>query len=165
MTVAVRRVDAERGGRQAVEQQVDQQDLQHGQRRAEPEEHGEREREHLAGVAGEEEVREAHDVVVDRAALADRADDRRVVVVGEDHVGRLAGGVGAAPPHGDADVCCLERRDVVDAIAGHGGDLAVALERLDDPDLVLGHDAREDVDVADGVAQRVVARAVELRGR
>ena len=38
--------------------------------------------------------------------------------------GRLAGHVGAAAAHGDADVGGLERRGVVDAVAGHGDDLA-----------------------------------------
>ena len=38
------------------------------------------------------------------AAFLDRGDDRREVVVGEDHVGRFLGDVGAGDAHRDADV-------------------------------------------------------------
>ena len=49
---------------------------------------------------------------------------RGEVVVGQDHVGGLAGDVGAGLAHRDADVGGLERRRVVDAVAGHRDDLA-----------------------------------------
>ena len=71
-------------------------------------------------------------------------DDRREVVVGQDHVGGLAGDVGARLAHRDADVGGLERGRVVDAVAGHRDDLAHRLQRLRDAHLVLGNDARED---------------------
>ncbi len=63
---------------------------------------------------------------VDRAPFLDRGDDRREVVVGEHHVGRLLRHVGAGDAHRDADVGGLERRRVVDAVAGHRDDLAAA---------------------------------------
>ena len=44
-------------------------------------------------------------------------------------VGGLAGDVGAGEAHGDADVGLLQRRRVVDAVAGDGDDLAQVLER------------------------------------
>ena len=52
------------------------------------------------------------------------ADHRREVVLGEHERGGLASDVGAALAHGDADVGGLERGRVVDAVAGHGDDLA-----------------------------------------
>ena len=59
-------------------------------------------------------------------------DDRREVVVEQHHVRRLARHVGAALAHRDADVRALERRRVVDAVAGHRDELARVLQRLDD---------------------------------
>ena len=72
------------------------------------------------------------------------ADDRGEVVVGEDHVRRLLGDVGAGDAHRDADVRRLQRGRVVDAVAGHRDDPAVGLQRVDDPQLVLRRDARVD---------------------
>ena len=55
-------------------------------------------------------------------------DDRGEVVVGEDHVGGFLRHLGAGDPHRDADVRALERRRVVDAVAGHRDDVALALQ-------------------------------------
>ena len=63
-------------------------------------------------------------VVEDAPAQADRRHDGGEVVVGHDQRRRLAGHVGAAPAHRHADVGRLERRRVVDAVAGHRHDLA-----------------------------------------
>ncbi len=54
----------------------------------------------------------------------------------------LARHVGAALAHGDADVRHLQRRRVVDAVAGHGDELALVLQRLHDLDLLFRIDAR-----------------------
>ena len=51
--------------------------------------------------------------------LLHRLHDRGEVVVGEHHVGRLLGDIGAGDAHRDADVGRLERRRVVHAVAGH----------------------------------------------
>ena len=65
------------------------------------------ERDELADVRGEVVAGEAADVVVDRPPLLDGGDDRGEVVVEQDQVGRLAGDVGAAAAHRDADVGVL----------------------------------------------------------
>ena len=89
-------------------------------------------------------------------------DDRREVVVREHHVGRLAGHIRADLSHGDADIGALERRRVVDAVAGHRDDLATGLERVDDAQLVLGIDASVDADVADLLGELGVGHRFEL---
>ena len=66
------------------------------------------------------------------------------VIVEQDEVGRGAGNVGAALAHGDADVRRLQRRSVVDPIAGHGHDMSARLQRLRDPQLVGWGDAADD---------------------
>ena len=55
--------------------------------------------------------------------FAHRLDDRREVVVGEDHVRGLAGDVGAVLPHRDADVRLAQRGRVVHAVARHRDDV------------------------------------------
>ena len=88
-------------------------------------------------------------VVVEPAPELDGLDDRREVVVGQDHRRGLLRDLGAGDAHGDADVGPLERRRVVHAVAGHGDDVALALERVDQADLVLRRDARDDADAVD----------------
>ncbi len=73
------------------------------------------------------EADELDDVGVDGAALLDRADDGGEVVVGQHHVGGFLGDLGAGDAHGHADVGGAQRGGVVDAVAGHGHDVAVGL--------------------------------------
>ena len=140
----------------AVRHEVDPQDLRRQQRQdhgrppraRQPDhvgqQHAEEHRHHFADVRREQVAQELPDVGEDRAALLDRGDDRGEVVVGQHHVGGLLGDVGAGDPHGHADVGGLQRRRVVDAVAGHRHHRAAALQRLHDPQLVLGVDPRVD---------------------
>ena len=128
-----------------------------------PGEHdAEEHREHLADVRREQEAQELADVREDPAALADGADDRGEVVVGEDHVRRLLGDVGAGDAHRDADVRRLQRGRVVDAVAGHRDDPPVRLERVDDAQLVLRRDAGVDGDLPHRGRARLVVERLEL---
>ena len=70
--------------------------------------------------------------------------------------------VGAGDAHRHADVRLLERRRVVDAVAGHRRRRARALEHLDQPHLVLRSDAGDDADVVDLLAGLLVAHGREL---
>ena len=160
--VSLGRIDGQRDGRQAVREQVDDQDLHHRQWSIEAEGDREREDHHLPGVGGEQEVDEAEHVLVDGPASPDRLDDGRVVVVGEDQVGRCPGRVGAALAHRDADVRRLQRGDVVDAIARHRHHLATAAQGVNDADLVPRNDARIDADVRAARRELVVRELVEL---
>ena len=82
-------------------------------------------------------------VVVDAPSGLDRRGYGGEVVVGEDHGGRLAGHVGARAAHRHADVGPAQRGRVVDAVAGHGDDLALGAQRVGDPELGLRRAARE----------------------
>ena len=95
------------------------------------------ERGELGDVVGEVVREEAADVGERRPALLDRGDDRGEVVVEQDQVGGLARHVGARSAHGDADVGLLERRAVVDPVAGHRHDVARRLQGAGDAQLVL----------------------------
>ena len=116
-----------------------------------------------AHVRGQLEPHELDDVVVDRAAPLDGADDGGEVVVGEHHVAGFLGDLGAGDAHGHADVGPAQRRGVVHAVAGHGHDVAAALERLDDPHLVLGRHPGAHADVVDLVGELLVGH--RRRGR
>ena len=97
------------------------------------------------------------------ATALDRADDRRVGVVDEHEVGRLAGEIGSARAHRDPDVRRGEGRRVVDAVAGDGDRLAAILEDPDEPQLVLGRGARDDGLAAQPPGELVVVEGVERR--
>ncbi|EXI65151.1 MAG: hypothetical protein AW08_03423 [Candidatus Accumulibacter adjunctus] len=157
-----RRLDAERHRRRAVHDDVDPEDLDRGegcrqaeQRRAEHGEDG-------PDVGGQLEADELDDVVVDRPAFLDRPHDAGEIVVGQHHGGGFAGDIGSGDAHGDADVGGLQRRCIVDAVAGHGDDLATRLQRFDDAQLVLGRDAGEDGRRCDHLAQRRTGDALDL---
>ena len=131
-------------GRQAVGHQVDPEDLDGQERHREADQGRDEHDQDLAEVAGQQEVDELADVVVDAPAFLDGGHDRGEVVVGDDHVRDFLGHVRAGDAHGHADVGLLDRRRVVDAVAGHGHDLAPPPPGPHDPELVLGRDAGVD---------------------
>ena len=102
------------------------------------------------------------DVVENAPPQPHRRHDGREVVVEQDQGCRLARDVRAAATHGDADVGGLERRSVVDAVAGHGDDLPICLQRHYDAQLLLGYDAGKYLHLLDllrQVPRRTYARA------
>lgn len=95
---------AERQGRQAVGDQIDPEQLDRHERRFPPQQYGQEYREDLAKVAGEEELDGFADIVVNPPPFFDGGDDGGEVVVGQGHVRRALGYVGAGDPHGAADI-------------------------------------------------------------
>ena len=79
----------------------------------------------------------------DAASQTDGGNNRAEVVFEQHQRSRLAGNVGAALAHGDADVRGLQRGCIVHAVAGHGDHFAVGLERFDNGELLLRRDAGE----------------------
>jgi hypothetical protein len=75
------------------------------------------------------------------AAFDERVHDVADVVLGEDHIGGVAGRGGAAGPEGDADVGEADCGGVADAVAGHGDAVAQTPVGGDEPRLVGGGDA------------------------
>ena len=75
-----------------------------GQRQRDPEQDEGQVGDQFRDVGGQDVGEELADVGVDGAALLDGGDDAGEVVVQQHHVGGLAGDVGAAQAHGDADV-------------------------------------------------------------
>ena len=130
--IRVAGLQPERHRRQTVGDEVDPQKLDRKQGGFFPKEHCKQHHQNLAEVAGEQEVHRFADVIVNAPAAANRGDHGGEVIVGQYHVRRTLGDVGAGLTHRAPDVRRFERRGVVDAVAGHGDDLALALPRLDD---------------------------------
>ena len=68
----------------------------------------------------------------DAPAQRHRPDNGGEVILQQDQRRRLAGHIGAAFAHGDADMRRFQCRRVVDPVTGHGHHFAIALECLDD---------------------------------
>ncbi len=132
---------------------IDPQDLRCRDRHREADEDRDHDHQALRHVGRQEEQDRLFDVVVHRAPFLDGGADRREVVVGQHHFGGLLGDLGALDAHRHADVGFLQCRGVVDAVAGHGDDLAVGLDRLHQSQLVLGAGPGEHINRLDALAQ------------
>ena len=133
----------ERDGGHHVRAQVNAEDGDGAERQWNIGQYEEQEWSDLGYVGGERVGDGLLQVVEDEATLLHAGHDRGEVVVEQDHVGRLFAHVAAGDAHGDADVGLLERRRVVDAVAGDGHDGALALTALHNDQLLLRRGARE----------------------
>jgi hypothetical protein len=142
-------VEAEGDPERGVDEEVDPQDLHRCEWLAggDVEQGGAEEGEHERDEFEQHEADVLAEVVIQFAALLDRVDDGREVVVGQDHAAGVLGDLGARS-HGRADVGCLDRGRVVDAVAGHGDHVALPLEGVGEH-LVLGSDPADDADAVD----------------
>ena len=100
------------------------------------------------------------DVVVNSPPQPHRRHDGREVVVEQNQGCRLACDVRAAATHGDADMSGLERRGVVDTVAGHGYDFAICLEGHHDAQLLFGNDAGKYLHILDLLRQVLVGHTL-----
>ena len=169
MMFGIFRIQAQRQRRRAIGDQVDPQQLRCQQRQEEAalvrvhqpqhagQHHPQEHRQQLASVAREQVIQILADIIEDAAPLFDRLHNTGEVIVGEHHVGGLFRDIGAGDAHRDPDIGGLERRRIVDAVAGHRHDLAAALEALDDPQLVFGIDPRIHLNLVDNAIELGVA--------
>ena len=165
-----------RSGRRRVETQAEGQD--HVDREVDPEDLQRKEWSPVGDVEdpgadeGENEPRQhdhlqpdvLHQVVVEPSPPLDRGNDGREVVVGQDHLRRILGDLGAGDTHRHADVGPGESRRLVHAVPGHRDDVALLLQHTDQTHLVLGRDPRDHPDVID-VGLQGAFRRTGLRTR
>ena len=135
-------------GRLSVTRLIEQK-LHRKQRRFPPEQHRGEHGDDLADVGAQQEADHLADVGVNAASFADCVDDGGKIVVGQCHIRRALGDVGAGDAHRAADVGGLQRGRVVHAVAGHGDHLTLPLPCLDDADLVFRRNAGVDGNVPD----------------
>ncbi len=139
--VRLRRIDGERERRQSVGGEIHVEDLHRGQWHWKAGDHAPASRTISPTLHGEQIGQVLLDVPEDDAPFFDGRDDGREVVVEERHAGGFLAHIGTGNAHGDADVGLLERRRVVDAVAGHRHDFAAVLPGVHDAELVGGRDA------------------------
>ena len=154
---------ADGDGGQAVGQQVDKQQMHGRKGRGQAAERGKKHGQNAGHVAREQEMDGVLDVGVHAAAALGRADDGGEVVVSQDHRGGVLADRRARHAHRHADVGLLERGRVVDAVAGHGDNLAPALPGRDNTDLVRRRDPGIDRDIRQRRVQRLRIHRVQLR--
>ncbi len=85
------------------------------------------------------------------------------VVVRQHDGARLLGRLGPLHAHGHADVGLLQRRRIVDAIAGHGDHLAIGLQRTYQTQLVFRAGTGEHPCLGDGLAHGRIVHQLQLR--
>ena len=84
------------------------------------------------------------------------------VVVGEHHLRRFLGGLGAAVAHRHPDVRPFQRRRVVDAVAGHCHRQTSGLQRLDQAQLMQRAGSGVDVGISRPSGQCLVVELVQI---
>ncbi|MPM78668.1 hypothetical protein SDC9_125679 [bioreactor metagenome] len=100
------------------------------------------------------------DVGVNAPPQLHGVDDGGKVIIRQDHIRGALGHVCARDAHGAADVGHLQGGRVVDAVAGHGDDLARLLPGLDDAHLVLGGHPRENGKLFNVLLQHLLGHKV-----
>ena len=85
------------------------------------------------------------------------------VVVRQHHTGGILGHLRSRDAHSHADVRLLQGGSVIDAVAGHGYQIAPLLPRPDDADLMLRGHTGVDADLRHKLLQFLVAHAVDDR--
>ena len=100
------------------------------------------------------------DVVKEGLPLLNRRQDGADVIVHEDHVCSLLAHTRTRTPQRHADLSHLQCRCVIDAVAGHGDNIAPALVRLHDRHFVAGRGTVEHTHVVDAVRKLHLHRYV-----
>ncbi len=160
--VGIAALHAQRQRRSAIGDQVEPQQLNGGQRRGQPGQHGDEDDRDLRQVARNQVEDELADIGIDDAALLHRSHDAGEIVVGQHHVGGLFDHIRPGDAHADADVRPLERRRIVHPVAGHGDHLPVRLQSFDDARFVLRRHPGIDVVMHHGRCQGSVVERIQI---
>ena len=154
--------DAQRHRRRAIHDDIDPQQLNRGKWRVPAEQGRHQHGQYRADVGGKLKAHEIHDIVVHHATLLHRANNGGEVIVGQHHGGRLPGHCGAGDAHGHADMGGFQGRRIVDAVASHGGDVAIGAQGMDDFDLMRWRNAGKHCDAIDAPRQLRLVHGIEL---
>ena len=84
------------------------------------------------------------------------------IIIGQHHVCRLPCHIGAAFAHCHADIGFLDRRCIVDTIAGHGNDLATPLVSPNQPQLVCRIDTGKDGILVNALVQLGISQGIQF---
>ena len=161
----LRRLEGEGQGEGDIRDDIYPEDLHRCQGQGEAEDDGGQDDEGLRPVARQEKEDGLLKVVVDGPPLPDGGGDGGEVVVGEDYVRRLLGGLSPLDPHGDSHVRPLEGGGVVHPVPRHGYDLSVVLKGLHEAELVFGARPGEDGILLRQPPELLLPRGLELLSR
>ena len=118
---------------------------------------------HLTHVRCQQELDRLADIVVDTAALGNRSNDSREVVICQYHVRDILGHIGSGDSHTDTDIRGFDARRVVNAVSGHGCDIALLFPHVDDAHLVFRLYTRINADMLNFFFKLLVIHLVEHR--
>ena len=135
---------------------TDPENLHRVERGLEPERGAEQDERQASRAGGQLEGQEILNVVEDGLALLNRMQDRREIIIRQNHVRRLLGDVGPVHAHCDANIRLLQRRRIVDPVARHGDNIAAGLQGSDDFHLVVRVRPRKDGRVVHGAREVLV---------
>ena len=130
------------GGNPDGQQRGDRQ-LARQERKGEAEQGGGDDQESRVDGLGQVQAPQAVDVARDPAALGHGAGQHRELVPQQDDVGDPLGDL-TPRPHGHGEAGLFQGRDIVDAVADHGGESSSVRQRSDEGLLLLGGDPAED---------------------
>ena len=148
-------------GRKGVHDEVDPQHLCDGKRKGRPEEGANQNAQQRHNVDGQLEDYEALDVLVERTAPHHGSGYAAERVVEQGDVAGLLG-YGCAGAHGESDLCMVEGRSVVRAVARDCHDGSLLLQELHEALLVHGAGAAHYLQVENAVESLLVAEGGEL---
>mmetsp|Transcript_8199 Transcript_8199/g.20312 ORF Transcript_8199/g.20312 Transcript_8199/m.20312 type:complete len:249 (-) Transcript_8199:2161-2907(-) len=142
--VGVGRVETEGGGGGTVRNEVDPEQLHGNKSLRASNGRGQKDGKDLSNVGRNHVSDERLHVGVDGSSLFDGRNNRRKVVVGQDHVRGLLGDLRSGNSHGNPDRGLLEGGSIVDSISGHGGDFSTRSKNLHQQLLVPGFSSGKD---------------------
>ncbi len=145
-------LEDQRAGR--VDHQFQKGDVQRRQHQRQAQQHGQHRQTDDRHVHSKRVAHGLPKVCKRAAATVDGMNDGREVVLKQHKCCSFARHVGAVLAHRDADVRCLQRRRIVDAVARHGYHFAAVLQGLHQGQLLLWPHARENIDRRQSMRQR-----------
>mmetsp|Transcript_22265 Transcript_22265/g.52917 ORF Transcript_22265/g.52917 Transcript_22265/m.52917 type:complete len:390 (-) Transcript_22265:1634-2803(-) len=146
--VRIGRIEPKGGGGRTVGDQVDPQQLNRNKSFGTPDGRREKDRQNLSNVGRNHVPDEGLHVGVDRSSLLDGCDNRREVVVRQNHVRCLLGDLSSCNTHSNTDGSLLQSGSIVDTVPGHRRDLSARSEELDQQLLVAGFGSGKDARAA-----------------
>mmetsp|Transcript_5320 Transcript_5320/g.10923 ORF Transcript_5320/g.10923 Transcript_5320/m.10923 type:complete len:562 (-) Transcript_5320:1568-3253(-) len=136
--IRVRGIESQSRGGRSVRDEIDPQQLHGNQSLGKAQCRRKENGRHLSDVGRDEVPNEGLHIIVNRTSLLHGVDDRRKVIVGENHIGSFFCHFRPGQPHGDTDIRLFQGRSVVDAISRHGHDTSLRLEKFDQLLFVFG---------------------------
>ena len=127
-----------------------------------PKQHGGKYRNHFANVCSQKESYGLFNVCINASSFSDSGNDGCEVIVCQSHIGSTFCNVGSGNPHSTSDVGGFQCRCIIDAVSGHGNDLAGPLPCFDNADFIFRGNARIDRNISNLSIQLAVGHIIQF---